>query len=55
MQCQMFMSQAQKNAFTQKTDKKHVVKKEDLARVRLIWKIYPTSYPRGLHIYSHSL
>lgn len=37
LQRQMFLDRAAAKAFTARTDKKHVIKKEDLARVRLVW------------------
>ena len=47
LQKQMFMTAAQQREFEAKTDKKHVVKKEDLARVRLAWEQLPHIVSKG--------
>lgn len=47
LQKQMFMTDAEQRAFTQRTDKKHVIKKEDLARVRLAWQQSPDVVSKG--------
>lgn len=53
-QTQMFMTKGEKNAFTMKSDKKHLVKKEDLARVRLAWEGMPDIVSKGAnHLFSY--
>lgn len=47
LQAQMFLSAAKKKIFTSKTDKNHVVKKEDLAQVRLAWGQRPDLVSKG--------
>ena len=47
LQAQMFLSAAKKKIFTSKTDKNHVVKKEDLAQVRLAWDQRPDLVSKG--------
>ena len=41
LQKQMFMTDAQQKAFAARSDKKHVIKKEALARGRLLWEQHP--------------
>lgn len=54
LQAQMFMSDAAKKAFTTKSDKNHVVRKEDLARVRLAWEGEPDVVSKGAQtLFSH--
>ena len=54
LQAQMFMSEGAKKAFTAKSDKNHVVKKEDLARVRLAWSGEPDVVSKGAQtLFSH--
>lgn len=54
LQAQMFMSEGEKKAFTAKSDKNHVVKKEELARVRLAWNQEPDIVSKGAQtLFSH--
>ncbi len=46
-QTQMFMTKGEQKAFQLKSDKKHFIKKEDLARVRLAWDGMPDIVSKG--------
>lgn len=47
LQKQMFMTDAQQKAFAARSDKKHVIKKEALARGRLLWEQHPDIVSKG--------
>lgn len=47
LQKQMFMTDGEQKAFTARSDKKHVIKKEELARARLLWEQRPDIVSKG--------
>lgn len=54
LQKQMFMTDGEQKAFTARSDKKHVLKKESLARVRLLWEQRPDIVSKGANtLFAH--
>lgn len=54
LQKQMFMTDGEQKAFAARSDKKHVIKKEMLARVRLLWEQRPDIVSKGANtLFAH--